>query len=136
MPQTLLLPLDGSDSSDRAAEYALDRAERDGSTIHALYVVDTTRYGEPALSSGEVLIDEAEDEGHRLLGSFAASANARGVPVEARCCHGRPPEEILAHARAIDADVVVLHSRVPHATRTELADVAETVVTRGEAKVA
>jgi len=128
MATTILLPLDGVESGDRATDALVERAlalaEADGSVVHALYVVDTGRYGEPALSSAEIVVDEREDEGHRLLGSVAARGRARGVEVVPRCCHGRPHEELVAHAEEIDADVVVLGGRRrPRKTRDALDDI-------------
>jgi nucleotide-binding universal stress UspA family protein len=127
MPTSILLPLDGSERSTRAGDAALDRAETADCTVHALYVVDTARYGEPALSSAETLVDEAEDRGRDRLAEFAARGRDRGVDVETRCCHGRPAEELLAYARAVDADEVLLYRRVPHAVRDQLADVADRI---------
>jgi len=129
MTATILLPLDGSEPGDRATnalvERALALAEQDGGVVHALYVVDTGRYGEPALSSAEIVVDEREDEGHRLLGSVTARGRARGVEVVPCCCHGRPHEELVARAEEVGADVVVLGGRRrPRKTRDALDDIA------------
>jgi len=134
MSRTILLPLE-TDSETDHANYALDRAVRDGATIHALHVVDTDRYGEPALSSGEVLLDEAEDAGRACLNNFAARCAARGITCETRCCHGRRGEEILRYAQEHDVDVVVLERRLPHAVLTRLEQRVESVVSRPRRRV-
>lgn len=121
MPPTILLPLGGTDDTDRAAEYALERAASEDAVVHALFVVDTGRYGEPALSSAEVLVDDREDAGKRELAAVAARGAARGVDVQTRCCHGRPNAELLGYAESVGADVVVLDRRVPHGVRHGLA---------------
>ncbi|WP_436925912.1 universal stress protein [Halosimplex amylolyticum] len=139
MTGTILLSLGGVDSTeaatteiDHAIEYALDVAQRRGGAVHALYVVDTGRYGEPALSSTEILIDDAEDAGHDLLVEAEARGRKRGIRVHTRCCHGRPNEELPAYAAEIDADAVVLTGRrVPGRVRRELERTADTVVTPG-----
>ena len=81
MPTSILLPLDGSERSTRAGDAALDRAETADCTVHALYVVDTARYGEPALSSAETLVDEAEDRGRDRLAEFADRIHRTGRSV-------------------------------------------------------
>ncbi|WP_459194329.1 universal stress protein [Halosimplex sp. J119] len=134
MTDRILLSLDestadGDGSTEAAIDRALEWAERSGGIVHALYVVDTSRYGEPALSSGEVLIDEAEDAGHDLLRTVDVRGRERGVTVRTRRCHGRPNEEVPAYAVEIDADAVVLAGRRrPGRVRRELERVADFVV--------
>ncbi|CCQ34859.1 conserved hypothetical universal stress-like protein [Halorhabdus tiamatea SARL4B] len=75
--------------------------------VHVLYVVDTQRYGEPALSSAEVLIDCLEDDGREHLRSLVESGDRRGVTVEEHCRHGRPADEIAAAAEELAVDLIV-----------------------------
>lgn len=139
MAERILLSLDGSategdrtEATDRAIDRALDLAARRGGTVHALYVVDTGRYGEPALSTAELVVDGVEDAGHDLLATVDRRGRDRGVTVLTRCCHGRPNEELPAYAVEIDADAVVLAGRRrPGRVRRELEQVADTVVAPG-----
>jgi len=137
MTERILLSLDGSaaegdERTDRAIDRAVELAARRGGTVHALYVVDTGRYGEPALSSAEIFVDDAEDAGHDLLGVVDRHGRERGVTVLTRCCHGRPNEELPAYAVEIDADAVVIAGRRrPGRVRRELERVADTVVAPG-----
>lgn len=108
MYDTILVPTDGSDGANRAVEHALDLADRYGATLYAIYVVDTSRYGEPSLSSTELVLDELEDFGTDLLGTVADRADTAGVETVTRVRHGTPDEEILDYADEVDADVVVL----------------------------
>lgn len=129
MYDTLLVPIDGSDGSNRAIEHALDISERFGADVHAMYVVDTNRYGEPALSSAELVIDEMEDEGNALLKEFAERADTHGIEVTTNCTHGAPHEEIIAYAREIDADLIVLgYQGHSHHLEENIGSVAERVV--------
>ncbi|MFC7141609.1 universal stress protein [Halosimplex aquaticum] len=137
MTDRILLSLDertseGTGGTAAAIDRALDMAERSGGVVHALYVVDTGRYGEPALSSAEVLVGDAEDAGRDLLSTVDARGRERDVVVRTRCCHGRPNEELPAYASEIDADAVVLAGRRrPGRVRRELERTADTVVTPG-----
>lgn len=108
MYETILVPIDGSDGGDRAVEHALELSERYDAGIHVLYVVDTSRYGEPALSSTEIVVDALEDEGTALLKDVAERADDHGIEVTLKSCHGAPYVEIIEYADEIDADLVVM----------------------------
>jgi len=108
MYDTILVPTDGSDPANRAVEHALEIAEQFGATVHAMYVVDTDRYGEPALSSAEIVLQELEEDGRDLVADIAERADGHDVAVETRVCHGAPHEEIVAYADEVDADLVIL----------------------------
>jgi len=65
---TIVVATDGSDGGDRAVEHALELANRYGAALHAMFVVDTDRYGEPALSTAELVAEVAACRGadHRV----------------------------------------------------------------------
>lgn len=108
MYDTILVPTDGSDGANRAVEHALDLAERYDAALHAIFVVDTARYGEPALSSTELVIDRIADEGRELLDDLGGRADNEGLGLTTRTCQGSPREEIVAYADEIDADLIVM----------------------------
>jgi nucleotide-binding universal stress UspA family protein len=108
MYDTILFPTDGSPSSDDAERVALDLAAQFDAEVHAMHVIDTRHFSEPALSTMELVTDEAEDEAMALLREVIDEGDERGVSVTTHCCHGVPDEEILEYADEIDADVIVL----------------------------
>lgn len=108
MFQRILVPVDGSDRADRAAEYALELAERHNSQLYALYVIDTQVYGEPALSSTESVLTDLEDRGSEVLSDIAERAEYRAIDVTTRRCHGDPASKILEYAEDNDIDVIVM----------------------------
>ena len=108
MYDSILVPIDGSDPANRAIEHALSHATEYGADIHALYVVETNRYGEPALSSTELVLEELEEYGHGLIERLVDRADNRGITVEGVVRHGTPHEEILAYADEIDADMIII----------------------------
>lgn len=129
MYDSILVPIDGSDNANRAVHHAMEQAERFGATLYSLYVVDTRLYGEPGLSSTELVIDDLEDEGQRLLAELVEQADNRGIEAVTRCCHGVPHEEIIDYADEVDADVVVLgYQGQTHSLRGNIGSVAERVV--------
>ncbi|WP_167768474.1 universal stress protein [Haloarcula amylovorans] len=105
---TILVPTDGSERAEDAIEVAFRLAEEDESVIHTLFVVDTGLYGEPALSSVELFVDELEDEGRDLLTELVGRGAERGIDVEREVRHGDPEAAIVAYADEVDADVVVM----------------------------
>lgn len=129
MYETILLPVDGSDPANQAIEHALTLAEQHDATIHVMYVVDTKRYGEPALSSAELVIQELEDRGHDLLGDVINRAEDHEIESRRKLSHGAPASEITRYADEINADLIVLgfqgfsHHRPEH-----MGSVAERVV--------
>jgi len=138
MTDTILLSLAERDASEglspeteRVVDHAFDLAERTGAAVHALYVVDTGRYGEPALSSAEIFVDDAEDAAYDLLTTVAGTGRRRGITVITECVHGRPNEVLSDYAGEIDADTVFVARRCPGRVRTELEAMAASVVTPG-----
>jgi len=131
MYDTILVPTDGSDPANRAVEHGLELAERFGATLHALYVVDTRRYGEPALSSAEIVLQELEEDGNALVTDIAERGDNRGVVVETRVCHGAPHEEIITYADETDADLIVMgYQGHSHSIEGHMGSVADRVTQR------
>lgn len=110
MYERVLVATDGSEPANRAVDHALSLARKHGSEVHALAVVDTSRYGEPALSSTELVVDELEDRAHEVLSTIRTHGDESGIDVVTECTHGVPHDEILRYGDSIDADVVILGS--------------------------
>jgi nucleotide-binding universal stress UspA family protein len=108
MYRTILIPTDGSDRANRAVEHAIELAETYDADLHGMYVVDTTRYGDPALSSAELILTELEDRGDIILTEILEEAEPLGIDFTPYICHGSPHEEIIIYADEIDADVIVI----------------------------
>lgn len=129
MIETILVPTDGSESADRAVEHAFELATRTGATVHCFYCVETHRYGEPALSSAEIVLDDIEDRAGELLGEIADRAGDRGVECSCTIGHGRPWEAVSDLSGDLDADLIVVGTRGRSRTRTgRVGSVAERVV--------
>ena len=127
MYDSILVATDGSDPANRAVEHGIELAERYDAAVHALVVVDTGRYGEPALSSAELVIEELEDEARELLAEVEARADARGVRLETACKHGDPHEVIISYGDEVDADVTILGAHGRSATGHHIGSVANRV---------
>jgi nucleotide-binding universal stress UspA family protein len=127
MYERILVATDGSEPATRAVDHAVSLARKHGSEVHALAVVDTGRYGEPALSSTELVIDELEDHAHEVLSAIRIQCDESGVDVVTECVHGVPHDEIVRYGDSIDADVVILGSHGLSHTGHHIGSVADRV---------
>jgi nucleotide-binding universal stress UspA family protein len=103
MYERILVPTDGSDHSDLAAEHAVERAETFDATVDALFVV------EEAGPSGhwDFAVEEQEAAGERALDAVAALGEEHGVDVDRHLRRGTPAEEIVDAAVDYDVDLIV-----------------------------
>lgn len=128
MYDTILVGTDGSDPANRAVEHALLLAEQYDAAIHAIAVVDTSRYGEPALSSAELVLEELEDSSNDLLRDIAERADNHGVDITTQTCHGDPHSETIDYADGIDTDLTIVGSQGASGTGHHIGSVASRVV--------
>jgi nucleotide-binding universal stress UspA family protein len=131
MFDTIVVATDGSDSVGRAVDVAVDLAARFDAAVCALYVVDA---GEVESSPDEVREDlraALGDRGEHELSTVVEAAAERDgdLDVTTDVRDGRPAEEVVSHADAVDADLVVTGTRGRHGEdRFLIGSVAETVV--------
>ncbi|AFO57057.1 MULTISPECIES: universal stress protein [unclassified Natrinema] len=126
MYDTILAATDGSDAANRAIDHAIDLASSFDADFHAIYVVDTTRYGQAILSESDGALDDLEERGEEILDDVAARSD---IDVTSEIRRGRPDEEIDAYAAAIEADLVVLGNRgLGSGPAQQLGSIAERVV--------
>ncbi len=106
--QTILVPLDFSEESLRALDYAGPLAKHFGAAIHLVYVYEgehqfSSIASAIALISGQWMASKLQTEGqHRVPGA-----------IDAKNCHvrsGRPFQEIAASAKELKADLIVIAS--------------------------
>lgn len=105
----VVVPLDGSDTAERAAEHALEFSERLGATVHALYVVDTTVYD--LQDAPRSIVGMLEESGEKTVTEFTQQAESVQVPSTWRVARGRPADEVHARVEAVEADLVVMGTR-------------------------
>ncbi len=109
MLKKILLAHDGSTFGAAALRQSAELALLAGAELHMLGIVVTTGY--MALAEGNGAIDVWGIERRNLqplLDAAVQDLSARGVKVIAIVREGEPSEEIIAYARAISADMVVL----------------------------
>jgi nucleotide-binding universal stress UspA family protein len=136
--QQLLLPTDGSKSSEPALRQGLELARALGANVTLLYVVEGMyRYLGPEAAIYPVA-DGLEagfmDIGQQALGLAKELADAVGVVAQTRLAVGNAVDHILAEARVHDLVVMGTHGR-SGLDRFLLGSVAEGVLRRSEKPV-
>jgi len=105
----VLCPIDFSDHSFTALDYAADFARQYGGQLILVHIVDnplTDFYG-PRGANFYAEVEHAIEKSKQLLAD-AVRAHAAGVPCEIVVTHGNPYTEILDLATARGADVIVM----------------------------
>ncbi len=129
MYETILVPTDGSDPANRAVEHALAVADRYDASVHALYCVETHRYGEPALSTTAIVLDQLEEQGQAMLEEIRDRAANAGIECTSEVCHGRPWEATLEVGDKVEADLIIIGYQGQSHTRTrKIGSAAERIV--------
>ncbi|WP_423746066.1 universal stress protein (plasmid) [Haladaptatus sp. SPP-AMP-3] len=134
MYERILLPTDGSVSTDKAVEQALNLSDAYDASLHVLSVVDRTIV--PPDVRSDILYDELEDECADAVSDVEAAANEAGVDVETTVLRGTPHRVILDYADDNDIDCIVMgtHGR-RGLDRYLLGSVTEKVVRLSEVPV-
>jgi nucleotide-binding universal stress UspA family protein len=111
---TVLAPVDGSEESATAVEYAVAVADRYDAAVHVLFVLG--RGVVRGLDSGTVEETAVADSTRRFLEDVSHIATDADVPLSTSVDHGfsttqktrHPGNVVLDTADAVDADFVVL----------------------------
>lgn len=123
----ILVPIDGSDCSRAALEFACDLAERLGASLETLTVVETERPSRPESprTPTDAEMAGARDELRRLVASVPHTGQKIVEHVDA----GNPPERIVSTAERGGFDLIVMgtHGRTGR-PRSLAGSVAESVV--------
>jgi nucleotide-binding universal stress UspA family protein len=132
--KTILHPTDFSETSAQAFWVACAAARDYGARVVVTHVVNVQLYGNPAM--GPLIADpvDVEDELRRELEALRPPDPAVGV--EHRLCRGDAATEIVALARELKADLIVMgtHGR-SGLGRLVLGSVAEAVLRRAPCPV-
>lgn len=108
--RTILVPVDGSDASVKAAKLATELARASGAKIEYLYVADMEHaFLEGHGRDGSVL-EMTVAEGRQVLDSVMMDTPS-DVPARARCVSGSPRKEIMRSIEEDECDMVVMGSR-------------------------
>lgn len=108
----ILVPVDGSDASNRALVTALQLARDVGGRVLVLHDISDLSYLSP-YTDARALIDAAHEEGEHVLKAALDICESSGVPAESRLVEGtghRLGEVVSDAAVSWNADLIVLGS--------------------------
>jgi nucleotide-binding universal stress UspA family protein len=106
----ILVATDGSENSLAAAEEAIKIARSMGSSVYAIYVVDTSVLSSASLGEGESFIyNSLKDEGKKAVDQIRSMAS--GVQVETQVIEGKPTSAITDFASENGIDLIVVGSQ-------------------------
>jgi len=107
----ILVAIDGSGTSEKALECALDEAKVWKCPLHVVYVVETGLFSSmPMDNTWEIMLSMLEKEGQTALGSAQAKAEKKGVTLTTHLKEGHAGNEIIKVAEETGADLVVIGS--------------------------
>lgn len=112
--ETVLAPVDGSEESASAVEFAVAVADRYDASVHVLFVLG--RGVVKGMDAGTVEEGEVADNAQRFLDDVAGVADAYEVPLSTSMTHGfstsrktrHPGSVVLDAADTIGADFIVI----------------------------
>jgi nucleotide-binding universal stress UspA family protein len=107
-PSRILVGLDGTDTSLRAAAYAAGMARRQGSHLIALYVAAPSPLASQMAATAAALIQTQDEIGKQLREIVLEGAAHVGIDAEFVQRHGNPYRELIAVANELRVDAVVV----------------------------
>jgi len=107
MYDSILLPTDGSEGTERATEHAIDLAVTYDAALHTLYVVENSYLA--GHISENILIEEFEKHGQESIDTVIERAEEANVPtVEGVVANGSPHRSILDYADENNIDLITM----------------------------
>jgi nucleotide-binding universal stress UspA family protein len=143
--KSILVPVDGSEYSENALQYAIEFARIFESRLHLLRVVDTpsayamlSRHMEAA-ATGDILeeiISSMRQETDRYLADLAERIRGEGVDVKTVALEGYPGEQLIEHERRGYFQLVIMATAGRSGVgRVVFGSVAERVLKLGRSPV-
>jgi nucleotide-binding universal stress UspA family protein len=98
----------GSEASRRTQEQAIALARERGAPLIFLFVVDTALVKPANKELADVVVDELERLGRRLLGIAQARAREQGVEAEMAIRHGNVQKGVESFLREVNAGTLLI----------------------------
>ncbi|QLG49006.1 universal stress protein [Natrinema halophilum] len=112
MFDTILIPTDGSDHAEAAAETGLELATAHDAAVHVACVADTGPLGDLRLPGDAASAEDAmRGRAQEYVDTIVDRAESADLDVTGAVLEGPPESELLEYARDVDADVVVMGTR-------------------------
>lgn len=111
MFETILLPTDGSEHAEKAAETGLELAKEHNAAVHIICVADTAPLGYLRLPGDAKSAEEAiQGQAETFVNRLADRADST-LEVTSTVLFGPPETKILDYGEEISADLIVMGTR-------------------------
>jgi nucleotide-binding universal stress UspA family protein len=126
----ILIPIDGSDYSFRAAEFGVSVAKLVGAQVMVVYVIDTVVLDQIAkVNEREDVERELKQDGERYISYVIGLGEKQSVKVASLLAKGRPFEQVVHLAKGLGMDLIVMGTYGRRgAERILIGSVAERVI--------
>ena len=131
LPKRILVPVDFSEFSEQALDYAVALAGKLDATIHLIHAISIPAIGIPELGAAwsPTMIEDLMQAGKKAMAKLADDRRALATIGEAVVRLGDPRDLILRAVDELHADLVVMGTHGRRGIRRALlGSVAETVV--------
>lgn len=108
MHESILIPTDGSETSEPAVEYGLDLAEAYDAEVHVLYVVETEATYILTVGLSDEEMDRHKEWGADTVKEVVDHAAERGLDGKGVVKTGRVAEKIVEYAEDNDIGTIVM----------------------------
>lgn len=115
-----MLPVDGSKGTARAADVAFELAEITRATLYIIHVINigTVRQIARMSEANEIdMLHKYVSTGSHLLEGYKSAASEFGIKVELLLEQGLPSDRIVAKAKELKIDVIVMGGRGATSTK-------------------
>jgi nucleotide-binding universal stress UspA family protein len=102
----IVVPLDGSEYSERALVTATEIAQESHALLTLITVISA--YREAHLPIVPKLEEQARQRAASYLDPFVKATESKGFPVVAKVAEGAPADQIVRWAEECDADMIVM----------------------------
>jgi len=134
----ILVPVDFSEKSERALDYAIELAKKLGASVTLVHAYEIPVYGfvDATVVATPDLAARLSDAAQKTLDALVASRRDRGVPLHGVLRNGVAWEEIASVAKDTHADLIVIGTRGRRGlARALLGSVAESVIRTSDVPV-
>lgn len=105
----ILVPTDGSEPSNRAAELAIKLGKKFNAEIITVYVIDRLIIEEVAkVHERRELEEEIRKKAERSLNYVVKSAEIEGLRATSVLLEGQPYDQIIRQAETLNVDIIVM----------------------------
>lgn len=112
MFETILIPTDGSEHAEGAAETAIELATVHNAAVHVVCVADTGPLGELRLPGDAASAEDAmRGQAQAYVDTIVERAEAADLEVTGTVLEGPPEHELLEYADDVGVDLIVMATR-------------------------